>query len=114
MLRSQSENAMTLHARTSRFFSVVGLLALTLALLVPVAAGQSWQQLSPTGGPPPDSTSAEVGSPLNNRFVFWGGCGLTGCLHPTATWVLTNADGTAGTPQWAQLTVSGGTPAGRH
>src|SRR3954471_2912191 len=107
-------DAMSLVLRTARLLLCACVLAMTITIFAPAAAAQSWTQLAPTGAPPPDSTSTMVGSPLNNRLTFWGGCGFTGCLHSNAVWLLTNADGASGTPQWSQLTVTGPTPPGRH
>ena len=81
-----------------------------LLCFTPSAAAQAWTQLAPTGAFPPDTINATAGSPLNNRAVMWGGC----CSHPTDTYVLTDADGTGGTPNWMLLPVSGGVPPGRH
>jgi uncharacterized protein (TIGR03437 family) len=69
----------------------------------------TWTQLFPTGGPPPGrSDHTAVYDQANNRMTVYGGFGPTGNLHDV--WVLTNADGTGGTPQWNQLTPSGGPP----
>lgn len=78
------------------------------------AGTPTWQQLMPTGGPPPSrhahGLAYDGGS---NRLIVFGGC-AGGCL-PTLNdvWVLTNANGLGGTPQWIPLVPTGMPPAGR-
>ena len=59
----------------------------------------AWTQLSPQGSLPPVRQSHVSGyDPATNRLVIHGGWpGLAD------TWVLTNANGIGGTPQWAAL-----------
>jgi hypothetical protein len=64
----------------------------------------AWIQLYPTGGPPPGRELASlVYAPASNRLIVHGGCG--GNCDPVLNdvWVLTNANGTGGTPAWIQL-----------
>jgi hypothetical protein len=64
----------------------------------------NWVELSPIGGP---SAGTEGGSvvydPVSNRAIIHGGC-LGNCSPITdETWVLSNANGSGGTPEWTQL-----------
>jgi hypothetical protein len=73
----------------------------------------TWTQLSPTGTLIPQrSWDANVYDPVNNRLIVFGGIGGSGDNQPylNDTWVLTNANGLGGTPQWIQLTPMGGPP----
>jgi hypothetical protein len=68
-----------------------------------------WIQLAPTGGPPADRYAhVAVYDSTNNRMIVFGGLGSSGFLHDA--WVLTNANGVGGTPQWIQLAPIGGPP----
>jgi hypothetical protein len=71
----------------------------------------AWTKLSPSGTPPcareyPSATYDIV----NNLMTIYGG--FCTALQNDA-WVLSNANGTGGTPAWTQLTASGSLPAGR-
>lgn len=57
------------------------------------------------GAPSARSTAGTVIDLVNNRLMNFGGAALD-------TWVLTNANGTAGPPAWTQLITSGDPPAG--
>jgi RHS repeat-associated protein len=71
----------------------------------------TWQQLSPSGTPP----SARAGSavaydPASNRLMVFGGArrgGGSPFVLLDDLWVLTNANGSGGTPQWIQLVSAG-------
>lgn len=66
----------------------------------------AWLPLEPTGGPPTargDSANRPAGyDPASNRLVVFGGMRQGGPLL-NDTWVLADADGTTGAPQWIQL-----------
>jgi hypothetical protein len=73
-----------------------------------------WTQLSPTGGPPSArGFQAATYDAANNRMIVFAGDPNIGFCGATVndTWVLTNADGTGGTPTWTQLSPTGGPPA---
>lgn len=72
----------------------------------------AWTQLSPSGGPPP-ARNGHVGvlDSANNRLVIFGGYGGGPAFNDV--WVLTNANGSGGTPQWSQLSPGGPAPAAR-
>ena len=70
----------------------------------------TWIQIAPNGtGPCLLLEPTAVFDEPNNRMIvngyFWTGSGTT-----NETWVLSNADGTAGTPTWIRLTVVGPAP----
>lgn len=76
-----------------------------------------WIQLFPTGGPPsPRIEHTVVYDGSADRMIVFGG-GSTGAVNDT--WVLMNASGvdrsssSPVTPQWIQLTTSGGPPPAR-
>lgn len=50
--------------------------------------------------------------PATNQLILFGGVDATGAAFGDA-WVLSNANGLGGTPQWTQLTPTGGPPAAR-
>ncbi len=72
----------------------------------------AWTHVLPTGTAPSqrEASSAIYDSATNSMIVFGGEDGSTvfGDL-----WVLSNANGTGGTPAWTQLTASGSGPAPR-
>jgi hypothetical protein len=73
----------------------------------------TWTQLSPTGGPPSARAfHSAVYDAVNNRMmVFAGDPNVGSCFGAVNdVWVLTNADGTGGTPNWTQLSPTGGPP----
>src|SRR5437867_2039251 len=73
----------------------------------------TWTQLSPTGGPPSARAyQSAVYDVVNNRLVMFAGDPHIGFCFGAVNdvWVLTNADGTGGTPNWTQLSPTGGPP----
>lgn len=74
----------------------------------------SWTFVSPTGTAPAPRTgpSAVYDHKSNRMIVFGGGLGNTSpCVSDV--WVLTDANGTEGTPAWIQLSAAGGPPPSR-
>ncbi|MFN8475244.1 MAG: kelch repeat-containing protein [Anaerolineae bacterium] len=73
----------------------------------------TWVELHPTGGPPPprDGHSA-VYDPKSNRLIVFGGDNCCGQRYDD-TWILTNANGLGGTPEWIQLAPAGDRPPAR-
>jgi hypothetical protein len=71
----------------------------------------AWQAVNPTGPAPAKRSGASaVYDSTNSRMVvFGGGLGRTSPCE-NDTWVLGNANGTAGTPAWSSLTPSGSAP----
>jgi hypothetical protein len=68
----------------------------------------TWTQLSPTGITPSGRENFAAGyDPSTDRLTIFGGC----CYWTNDTWVLTNANGLGGTPQWIQLSPTGTLPA---
>lgn len=70
----------------------------------------TWTMLSPSGvAPSPRSEHVAVYDPATNRMTVFGGDGGTQAAADDV-WVLTNADGASGTPQWEDLTASNAGP----
>jgi len=88
------------------------LVALTLAFVSQVSA-QQWAQLMPTGSlPSVRGSHSAVFNTTSNRMIVYSG--QNGTLTPLGdVWVLANADGTGGTPNWTQLNPTGGPPSAR-
>ncbi len=92
-----------------------GAILLLVLTFVSQAAAQTWTELLPSGGVPPDAPEARSGHSavydLNtNRMIMFGGVPYHETGTPTLyndVWVLSNADG-ASTPTWAQLSPGGG------
>jgi hypothetical protein len=77
-----------------------------------LTATPSWTQLAPTGTPPTarQNSSAIYDSSTNSLIVYGGDKGGT----PTGDiWILSNANGSGGTPAWTQLTPSNSGPVAR-
>jgi hypothetical protein len=79
----------------------------------------TWTQVIPygdPGSPPARDTHTAVYDAANSRLIVFGGCAWVGQNCTTLlndVWVLTNANGQAGTPTWVQLSPAGTPPAGR-
>ena len=76
-------------------------------------AGSTWQQLTVSGTPPSKRLGqSAVYDQVNNRMIIFGGDPNVGyCfVDVNDVWVLTNADGSAGTAGWTQLSPSGTPP----
>src|SRR5439155_11054964 len=81
----------------------------------------TWSQLTPDGPlPPVRSNHSAVYDAANNRMIIYGGCGAPLRVPPSCqpiandVWVLSNADGTTGTPTWTQLFPTGSPPPARQ
>ncbi len=106
-----------------RLAAVVIVLGLSQLVQAQQATTPAWTQITApggttTGGPVAPAkrllTSATY-DPGTNRMIVFGGTSqdfgnLTGYND---VWVLTNADGTGGTPTWIQLRPAGTPPAAR-
>lgn len=73
-----------------------------------------WEQLNPTGTPPTPRayTGATPYDVVNDRVILFGG-EHSPPPHLNEVWVLTNASGAKGTPEWIKLSPIGGPPGGR-
>jgi hypothetical protein len=73
----------------------------------------AWTQLSPSGGGPGARAlgPSAIYDSANNKLVVFGGS--SGGTVMNDVWVLSNANGTGGTPSWAQLSISGSAPSAR-
>lgn len=73
----------------------------------------AWVPLETTGGPPTargDTAHRPLGyDPTSNRMLFFGGMKQGGTLL-NDTWVLADADGTTGAPQWIELATANTPP----
>jgi len=77
---------------------------------------EQWTQLIPpdaAGSPPRRTWAPAFYDPSSNRMILFGGESAQGFLGLNDVWVLTNADGTTGTPTWLQLTITGPAPGPR-
>ena len=75
-----------------------------------------WISLSYSGGPPSKRIqSIPTYDAANNRMMIFGGCKNPSvpCFMLNDVWVLRNANGVGGTPQFTQLSPAGGSPAPR-
>jgi hypothetical protein len=85
-----------------------------------VGGTSTWSKLSTAGSPPVRSNHSAVYDAAHNRMIIYGGCGAPLRVPPSCqpiandVWVLSNADGTTGTPTWAQLFPTGGPPPARQ
>jgi hypothetical protein len=74
-----------------------------------------WTQLmlpNAAGSPPPRTGAPAFYDASSNRMILFGGQGgpEISWAARNDVWVLTNADGTTGTPTWLQLSITGQTP----
>jgi uncharacterized repeat protein (TIGR01451 family) len=81
----------------------------------------TWIPLSPAGGPPtPRDSHTATYDPNTNTMTIFGGGGFTSAFGCPATslcndvWVLENANGLGGPPNWTQLSPTGGPPSPRN
>jgi len=63
----------------------------------------SWTQLQPAGVPPVMDGANTVYDSATNRLIAFGP--QAGQTSPNDVWVLTNADGSGGTPSWIRLST---------
>jgi hypothetical protein len=77
----------------------------------------TWTQLNPlttNGVPAPREGQMAIYDPGSNRMTIFGG-GNNGIMDvPNDVWVLTNANGLGGQPEWIQLFPTGTLPAARE
>ena len=76
-----------------------------------VSGNPSWTKLSASGGPVPRSWSGTVYDSTSNELVVFGG--YDGSTYVNDVWVLSNANGSGGSPAWTQLFPTGILPAVR-
>jgi hypothetical protein len=73
------------------------------------SAASQWTQLSPAGAIPPGRDTAVAGyDAAHNRLIVFGG--FSGFAPLGDVWVLSNANGLGGTPQWTQLNPTNAGP----
>ena len=72
----------------------------------------AWTQLAPSGTAPSAREGlTAVYAAASNRMIVFGGYNGSGVND---TWVLSNANGSGGTPAWTQLAPSGTAPPARY
>ncbi len=75
----------------------------------------AWVQLAPSGTPPtPRSSHGAAYDAGTNRLIVFGGQAVNVGPQFNDAWVLTNANGLGGTPQWIQLNTVGPAPSPRR
>jgi hypothetical protein len=77
----------------------------------------TWTQLFPTGGPPSARQGHQAAyDPTTNSMIVWAGQdgGGNGCGTFADVWVLSQANGLGGTPNWTRLSATGGPPPGQY
>ena len=77
----------------------------------------AWTQLSPSGtAPAPRINAAATYDPATNRMMIFAGQngGGSACGTYSDSWVLTNANGSGGTPTWIKLSPTGSIPPGQY
>ena len=78
-----------------------------------VGGSPTWSKLSPTGTlPPVREGQASVYDSKNNTLIVFGGTDCSGSYY-NDVWILTNADGSSGTPNWTESKPAGTAPAAR-
>lgn len=102
------------------FKALPGTILVLAFALVGEAAAQTWTPLAPSGGPPvARMLHTAVYNQTTNRMIVFGGfkgdpdSGFCGPDCTNDVWVLTNADGTGGSPAWTQLSPTGSPPSTR-
>lgn len=73
----------------------------------------AWTQLAPSGSPPAGRSFPSVDyDPVTNRLIVFGGnqSELSPLGFFNDVWVLTNANGQGGTPEWIELSPGGTSP----
>jgi len=91
------------------------LLVLIVVFRLPLAGQSSpWTQFMLASPSPNLNGMPPVYDPGSNRLILFGGCASgPWCTAVSDTWVITNANGIGGAPQWQKLSVSGTLPPGR-
>ncbi|MFB3078568.1 MAG: hypothetical protein ACE1Y4_11260, partial [Lysobacterales bacterium] len=88
-----------------------GIWFLLLFVLLSPAAAQSWIELLPTGGPSdniiPRQPAGVAYDAANNRLIVYFPSNLNRNGSSYEVWVLTNANGLGGIPNWNQLAPGG-------
>jgi len=68
----------------------------------------TWTLLNPSGGPPPGQAApTAVYDSASNRMTVYGGQSNGSFTLTSAVWVLSNANGSGGTPTWTNLIPEG-------
>jgi len=113
-----ADNELITFAGTMQGFAVDANSVWTLSNANGLGGAPVWKKIIANGGagsPPKRDGHVAVYDSANNRLVIFGGNANTATGFPqhNDTWVLANANGLTGTPQWTKLPVLGPIPAGR-
>lgn len=78
----------------------------------------TWILLAPSGAQPEPRYGARVAyDAATNRLIMFGGFAGSACVYSNSSrndvWILSNANGLGGTPEWTRLAPAGSPPAGR-
>lgn len=93
-----------------------------LLLLAPIllgaaaqrASAQSWIQLAPPGTlPAARDNQLVLYDTTSDTLIMFGGSDCSADCQLNDVWILSHADGLGGTPEWTQLTPTGGPPPAR-
>jgi len=85
-----------------------------LALASSVLAAEQWIKLNPEGTAPPPQVTTAVYDHVNNRMIVFGANTGPGPINlSNKVWVLKNANGLGGMPEWLELAPSGTLPTPR-
>ena len=76
-------------------------------------AGPKWVSLATTNTPAARYSAAGAYDATNNILILYGGCTAFCTPIDNNVYVLSNANGSGGTPTWTQLSTAGGPPAAR-
>jgi hypothetical protein len=75
---------------------------------------QSWAKLTASGTLPGIREGASSAyDTVNNKFIMFGGYDCTSTYY-SDLWILSNADGSTGTPSWSKITPAGTAPPARY
>ena len=78
-----------------------------------VGGTPTWSELSPSGTPPPVREGhVAVFDPTSNTMIVFGGTDCNNDYY-SDLWILSNADGSTGTPAWTQAAPLGSGPTAR-
>ena len=78
-----------------------------------VGGAPAWLEYTAAGTLPPIRKGhTAVYNPTTNKMIIFGGDNCSGTYY-NDVWILSNADGTTGTPTWAEVTPAGTPPVAR-
>jgi len=113
-----ADNELIAFGGTMQGFAVDSNSVWTLSNANGLSGAPVWKKIianGAAGSPPKRDGHVAVYDSTNNRMVIFGGNANTATGFPqhNDTWVLANANGLTGTPQWTRILALGPIPAGR-